>query len=883
MRALRLAVAAALAAAASGAALAPAAAAACSSTGRADLAGGPWLALRPQFSSGPAAVTLVAAPPFAPDLLYASNGVQVVRSTDAGCSWKAVLDVAGLGSLSTVRALAAPSSANSSQYLYVGLDTGVAGGLSRPEVRVSRNRGDDWLPTAPNGSLPPVGVVRSLTASPRLPQTAYALIEQQAAGQTLRSSVWATGDGGGTWQERTLPTETRAADLLLSGPQRENALAALRAGEVRRSSDGGRTFQPAGPVDVVALDQAPGGGGSRLVGGRGSTNGIVRSDDGGDSWYALPAPARPARVAMAPLQDLVALGDGRSTWLLPRVGGAVEVASTLAAPDQLQLSAPTAAGFALVGVGGGAVLRSTYTLARRPIPPQVLRPVRLLPFDPVGQFPSTLAPVQTAVSLPVGGAEVTPYQLFLPRTPSPLDVMFLLDTTGSMGPVIDGLRQGVAAIVSALNGSGLDVRVGLGDFKDYPSPYGGGGSDDYPYRLDRRIGVADASLARAIEALQATGGGDGPESALTALFQSATGKGDVVQGHRFVAPGGQAGYRARTVRLDVLSTDVEFRERGDDDFSGTLRELGHTVPEVVRVLRAKDVHVVGLDAGGAREDLERVAAGTSTFAPQGGVDCDGDGQAELRAGAALVCGIGGATGGGGVGVGVDANTGTGAGSVSLAGAVIGLAEALPDRQRVAVRVSRGAANARIVSRAVHDGVNLKADNELAYRVRLSCPQAAGPGTRAVELAASAGGRVVATASVSLTCVGSGVAGPVAPPGAEPVDVPPADPNGAAAPPAQPPNAPNPNPNPNPNANPNANPNVNANVGAASQEQQTQQLALVQSEATGWQETEELAMSRPAPLLPAGLFVGAAGLLLAVACLTVRARSAPAPAVQDAGG
>lgn len=853
----------------------------CSPTGRVSDVGGSWLALQPAFTAGPAEVALAAAPAFAPDLLYASNGVQVARSVDGGCAWKVVLDVSSAGGTEVVRSLSAPSSANATRQLYVAVDSDRQG-IARPSVRVSPDRGETWV-SASDG-LPPVGSVQSLTASPRLPQTAYALIRQRVADRDLTSAVWATTDGGRTWQQRT-PAGTRAAlDQLQASPQRDNDLLGLGAGTVQVSTDGGRSFStatPPGPADVVALDAAGGGGGTRVIAGRSGGPATARSDDGGATWTPLASPVTATRVAMAPLQDLVAVGDERSTWLLSRRLGRMDVTPEVLAPSQLQLTAPTEAGFALTGVSAGAVVRSTYTLDSlrpRPTPTPVrgrLQPFRLLPFDPRDQFPSTLTPVRKAITLPRGGSTVIPYQLLLPRTPSPLDVMFLVDTTGSMGGVINGLRDGLGGIVNALNTSGLDVRVGLGSFKDYPSPEGGGGTTDYPYRLDRRIGIADEDLAQAIRRLSASGGGDFPESSLTALYQSATGKGEVVDGREYVKPGGQAGFRSRTVRLAVLATDAPFHQRGERDFAnGGVSRVGYTMDQTVAVLRARAISVVGLAASSAATtDLSTVAEGSGAIAPDGGVDCDGNASVDVREGDPLVCPIGddvgAAAGGAGVGVGVGGtNTGTDGGAVNLSGAVIGLAEALPDLQRVTLRVTRGDRYAQVLGAAVRNRVNLKADNELAFGVRVTCPLALPAGRQVLALAGQAAGRTVAAAAIDLTCTGAAPA-PIAAPGpsvAEPLAGAAAAPGGG---PATPNVNPNPNPNPNPNVNPNANPHVNANPGTAAQEQQIQQLALVNGELDPT-DAQQLAMSGTASVA----FVGTAGLLFVVAaCLAVRPRRA----------
>ena len=90
-----------------------------------------------------------------------------------------------------------------------------------------------------------------------------------------------------------------------------------------------------------------------------------------------------------------------------------------------------------------------------------------------------------------------PYRLLVPRTPTQIDVLFLIDSTGSMGPVIDALKTGIGQIASALgrNGAGLDIHIGIGDFRDYPAPDGPGQPGDWPWRLDQGVRAITPALS----------------------------------------------------------------------------------------------------------------------------------------------------------------------------------------------------------------------------------------------------------------------------------------------------------------------------------------------------------------------------------------------------
>ncbi len=91
-----------------------------------------------------------------------------------------------------------------------------------------------------------------------------------------------------------------------------------------------------------------------------------------------------------------------------------------------------------------------------------------------------------------------------------LDVVFVIDTTGSMGDEIDVVKQRLHAMVSEIS-SGQprpDVRFGMVAFRDRGDAY-----VVSPVELSRDVN----SFARHIHALQADGGGDEPEDVAAAL------------------------------------------------------------------------------------------------------------------------------------------------------------------------------------------------------------------------------------------------------------------------------------------------------------------------------------------------------------------------------
>jgi hypothetical protein len=92
-----------------------------------------------------------------------------------------------------------------------------------------------------------------------------------------------------------------------------------------------------------------------------------------------------------------------------------------------------------------------------------------------------------------------------------LDLIFTIDTTGSMFDDIDAVQAAASAIVGTISSDDdlVDYRVALVDYKDL---YKDCGSDGYASRVDLPFSTDKADILAAINALGAFGGCDFPES-----------------------------------------------------------------------------------------------------------------------------------------------------------------------------------------------------------------------------------------------------------------------------------------------------------------------------------------------------------------------------------
>jgi hypothetical protein len=101
-------------------------------------------------------------------------------------------------------------------------------------------------------------------------------------------------------------------------------------------------------------------------------------------------------------------------------------------------------------------------------------------------------------------------------TSKKVDLVFAIDTTGSMGPYIGAVTASATLISAALSLSS-DARVALVDYKDL---YASCSSDGYASQVDLPFTANAASFASAAASLRATGGCDYPESVYSGALQA---------------------------------------------------------------------------------------------------------------------------------------------------------------------------------------------------------------------------------------------------------------------------------------------------------------------------------------------------------------------------
>ncbi len=249
-----------------------------------------------------------------------------------------------------------------------------------------------------------------------------------------------------------------------------------------------------------------------------------------------------------------------------------------------------------------------------------------LPDDPT----SVLSPDDFYFVLPQFGPEQTD-DLNFSTDIIKADVFFQVDTTGSMGGTIDTLQLALQTII--VPGIALEVpnvAMGAAYFKDFPvSPFGG--FPDLPFHLTQRITTDVDDVQSGLDVLEPSGGGDGPESGMEALYQAVTGEGiiwtpatagavakfmpmigfDATKGHGVL---GGAGFRVGALPIIVHATDIEYHDAPDYTAAGITH--AHSRAQATAASIAMGARFIGVTSSTtARAQLEIVARDTQAVVP----------------------------------------------------------------------------------------------------------------------------------------------------------------------------------------------------------------------------------------------------------------------------
>ncbi|MDP9069585.1 MAG: hypothetical protein M3N53_14770 [Actinomycetota bacterium] len=699
----------------------------------------------PAFTSGGRELTAYAVHPLVPTIILASNGEQIWQSQNSGCDWKPFFSIDLLPRLdapvstanSRIVSIDIPEAPAAAHKIYI-LVAEQVGPAVRPHVIITGGQ-DGRFRTTIDGLPPLTGGLYGLHVAPSDPDVVYLQVRETPA--TFKDDIYASFDGGDTWEKRSRNDSGAASQGMAVDPLAPDELWTFGANGLWRSLDAGasRTSidQVGVPTPVVDVFHKPGSP-ARVMAYEAETFTFSVTRDGGATWSRINGPGGPAiSIAHGADADDVVVSQNKRVDRFKPPEFWTTITPDYPQPNLMQLSSDRTADPSVFGLTPLTIERYTGLNDEIEIPGFN----DLTPPEVLGD--TSLQPAQTTLKLKAGKSEQVDYRFALPANPTPLDVFFLVDTSASMDPSIAGLRNGMQKIVDSLAASKIDVQFGVGEVKDYPIPgFGDPVQGDFPYRLNRAIGPADTSLSEALAKLESSGGGRGDyeESQLTGLYQAATGEGEpgCVASPReeappCVPPGQGAQFRADALPVIVHVTDYGFHD-----------QAAHPSPpfaQVASTLRAKGIRQVGLAAEGTQGnsaaivDLTDMAEQTEAIAPAGGVDCDGNGSIDIRAGAALVCAIS------------DTESD---GVLNLAPAIIATVRAIAEDVSVELVTSdkKGVVD---VAPALYPTVDITERNSLGFDVAFTCPRSLAGTTHNLTLAAKVSGTPVASATAKVVC------------------------------------------------------------------------------------------------------------------------------------
>ena len=151
------------------------------------------------------------------------------------------------------------------------------------------------------------------------------------------------------------------------------------------------------------------------------------------------------------------------------------------------------------------------------------------------------------------------------ETVKSVDIMIIMDVTGSMGNEIEGLKKSLNNFIDYLDKSGFDVRVGLVPFGDY-APASKTTTDQISFKPPWLDLTNLASANEYVKKLTTGYGGDTPENSFGAIMYAWN----------------NASWRSGAQRILILLTDAPSHYKGDGSYTDF--EPQYTKDEVLKAL-----------------------------------------------------------------------------------------------------------------------------------------------------------------------------------------------------------------------------------------------------------------------------------------------------------
>jgi hypothetical protein len=147
------------------------------------------------------------------------------------------------------------------------------------------------------------------------------------------------------------------------------------------------------------------------------------------------------------------------------------------------------------------------------------------------------------------------------KTKGVADIVFMVDSSGSMAPCIDALRTNIEAFIDSLSKGEANNAPPIRDWRGKVVGYRdveAAQSEGIPWIEDAPFVRDTTQLKAQLAALKAEGGGDEPESLLDALFKAASMEASP-KGSQTEDPN-KWRYRSDAARVIIVFTDASFKE-----------------------------------------------------------------------------------------------------------------------------------------------------------------------------------------------------------------------------------------------------------------------------------------------------------------------------------
>ena len=202
-----------------------------------------------------------------------------------------------------------------------------------------------------------------------------------------------------------------------------------------------------------------------------------------------------------------------------------------------------------------------------------------------------VSPPSFSAALPSGSSVTITKTVHTPPIPPNPDIVFLSDTTGSMGAAIANVRTNASTIMSTVVAAQPTAEFAAAEYKDREHC----ATDPFNFHLDQSLTANLANVQTGIGSWSASGGCDTPESQINALFQLAT--------------NASVGFRSNSTRIVAWFGD----SNGHDP------SVGHTLTDAINALVAAKIRVIAVPViTGSGNGLDSTGQATAVANATGG-------------------------------------------------------------------------------------------------------------------------------------------------------------------------------------------------------------------------------------------------------------------------